>query len=84
MMRTMINDKALEMVIGGAIVSGTRNYLALRKNPIYSRSQEIARLHNGDYVKVLQKGIHKNGYTYTKVYSPTLNLTGYVIAGYLK
>ena len=83
-MRTMINEKELEMVTGGARVRGTKNYLALRSRTVYSRKTEIGRLYNGEYVQIPKKGFQNNGYRYTLVYSPRLNRTGYVVAAYVK
>ncbi len=83
-MRTMMNEKELEMVTGGAVVRGTKNYLALRSRTVYSRKTEIGRLYNGEHVTILKKGFKNAGYHYTLVYSPRLGKTGYVVSAYVK
>ena len=82
-MRTMINDNTLEMVTGGATVSGTKNYLALRSDTSYSDKSIIGKLYNGEYVKVQGKTFYNNGYHFTYVYSPKLGCSGYVVSSYL-
>jgi hypothetical protein len=60
-------------------VSGTKNYLAIRSAAKYSASNELGRLYNGETVTVQ----NASG-TYWYVYSPKLNISGYVNSKYLK
>ena len=61
-------------------VSGTKNFLALRRKPKYADSNIIGKLHNGDEVV---KTDHRSG-EYVWVYSPDLDCSGWVNASYLK
>ena len=54
-------------------VTDVQNYLALRSAQSYDDANEIAQLHNGDQVEVL----NQSG-TYWQVYAPSLGITGYV------
>ena len=63
-------------------VSGTTNYLALRTATCYDEQNEIAKLHNGDQVRVLNSNV--NGSGYAKVYAPSVDRTGYVNAEFLR
>ena len=63
-------------------VRGTTNYLALRTATCYDEKNEIARLYNGEQVKVLNSNV--NGSGYAKVYAPSVDKTGYVNAEYLR
>ena len=61
-------------------VSGTKNFLALRRQPKYSDSNIIGKLYNGDQVV---KTDRKSG-EYVWVYSPDLDCSGWVNGSYLK
>ena len=55
-MRTELKEKTLIFVTGGyylATVTGTKHYLAIRSEPDYYNSIELAELHNGTHVTVL-------------------------------
>ncbi len=60
-------------------VSGTKNYLAIRSSAKYSASNELGRLYNGETVTVQ----NASG-TYWYVYSPKLDISGYVNSKYLR
>ena len=60
-------------------VCGTVNYLALRTEARYDERNEIGKLYNGE--TVCPAGTGYNGYLY--VYSPKLNMYGYVNARYV-
>lgn len=68
--------------ISGAVyyVTGTTYYLALRNAKAYDASNEIGKLHNGDYVYVQDT----SDSTYWYVYAPDLNKYGYVNKNYLR
>lgn len=57
-------------------VFGTTNYLALRTATKYDDANEIAKLHDGDQVQVIEYNV--NGSGYAKVYAPSVGMTGYV------
>ena len=61
------------------IVTGTKNYLALRNAPRTDSSNEIGKLYTGDSVITTQT----QGSTYWYVYAPGLNSYGYVNKNYL-
>ena len=63
-------------------VRGTKHYLALRTDTCYDERNEIAKLYNGETVKVLNSNV--NGSGYAKVYAPSVDKTGYVNAEYLR
>lgn len=63
-------------------VFGTTNYLALRTATKYDDANEIAKLHDGDKVQVIEFNV--NGSGYAKVYAPSVGMTGYVNNGYLR
>ena len=48
----------------------------------YDERNEIAKLYNGETVKVLNSNV--NGSGYAKVYAPSVDKTGYVNAEYLR
>ncbi len=83
-MREMIQDKDLELVSGGAKVSGAEDYLPLYKNPLYANKSELAQLHNGDKVEIVGRNICKDGCHYKKVFVPRLGYCGYVDSDFLK
>ena len=62
-------------------VSGTTNYLALRNACSYDKSNEIGRIFNGDTVELIDSSTGNTGYWY--VYSPTLDMYGFVNKSYL-
>lgn len=61
-------------------VTGTTYYLALRNAKAYDASNEIGKLHNGDYVYVQDT----SDSTYWYVYAPGLDKYGYVNKNYLR
>lgn len=61
------------------IVTGTKNYLALRSSAVRSDSNEIGRLHNGDSFWVTQWGSTGFAYGYT-----ASGQYGYVVSAYLR
>ena len=64
---------------GTYTVKVAKGYLALRIAPSYDEANEIGELNNGDKVTVLDKSNGK----YWWVYSPKLDMAGYVNADYL-
>ena len=62
------------------IVSGTKNYLAIRSEPSASEDVEIGKTYNGNTVQVIEK---TNG-TFWYIYDPASNIYGYVKCAYLK
>ena len=62
-------------------VTGTKNFLAIRKEAKYDDANIIGKRHNGDVLLVL-KGKTKNGYAY--VYSREINVEGWANGSYLK
>lgn len=68
------------VVIDMYTVNVSSGYLALRSEMSYDSSNEIGQLHSGDKVQVLNKD---DSSTYWFVYSPKLDLTGYVNKEYL-
>ena len=68
------------------LVTGTKNYLALRNAPYYDGANEIAKLSNGDTVEVLSQTIYgdKGEYCYVSVTSgKAKGQKGYVNRNYL-
>ena len=61
------------------IVTGTRNYLALRTEPRTSESNEIGKLYNGETFYVTSSGYNGFAYGYT-----SRGQYGYVNANYLR
>ena len=61
-------------------VTGTTYYLALRNAKAYDASNEIGKLHNGEFVNVQDT----SDSTYWYVYAPTLAKYGYVNKNYLR
>ena len=87
-MRQEMDENMMEEVVGGQLlngnyytVTGTKNYLALRKECEYNDKNEIAQLRNGDKVQVIAEGT--NGYV---MVDPGIGpgIVGYVNAKYLK
>lgn len=61
------------------LVSGTKNYLALRSEPATSESNEIGKTYNGNKVQVLEKTNDEFWY----VYDYSTGIKGYVKCAYL-
>ena len=61
------------------MVTGTKNYLALRSSPVRSESNEIGRLYNGDTFYVTEWG--NTGFAYGHTASGRY---GYVVSAYLR
>ena len=58
----------------------TNGYLALRSAPDFNSSNEIAQLHTGDRVEIINS---QNSGSYVQVYCPALGLSGWVNSGFL-
>ena len=55
-------------------------YLALRSVPDFNSGNEIAQLHTGDRVEIINS---QNSGSYVQVYCPALGLSGWVNSGFL-
>ena len=76
---TLIPSMAFAAIDSQYTVKVDTGYLALRSSPAYNSSNEIGKLYTGDTVIAKEK----RGGDYWWVYSPKLDLNGYVNKDYL-
>ena len=76
-----------DLTAGGTyVVTGTKNYLAIRTEPCYDGANEIAKMQNGDELTVLTQNVYGNNGEYcyiTAISGEAAGTTGYVNKNYI-
>ena len=93
---TAMNLEEAEAVTGGddfipgwtgtyRTVTGTQNYLALRREPNYDERNEIGKMYNGEQVQIAGGRYQgPDGRVYIKVYSPKFGCEGFANEQFLR